>query len=267
MTAAPPPYDKRRIRRAFSRYTAADSPAHIPAQRLAERLGDMALSPQQIIDIGGDGAFIHARYPQARVAAVDGALPVLRGGATDSPNHWRLLGDAEQLPLADAVADLLWSNLCLEWTDARLFVGEAARVLKTDGLLALSTLGTGTLPEMRRVFDGEGRVHTFADMHDIGDLLMANGFAEPIVESDRITLTYADADAALRDMRNLGGGCALSQRPRGCMGRQRWRRAVADYAAQNADADGRVPATFELVYLTAWRRAAATAETPVHFHR
>jgi len=213
----------------------------VTGARLYERLHDMRLSPQWVADVGGDGVFISSRYPAARVAAVDFSMPVLRA-TTAAARRQPLLADAEQLPLADASVDLLWSNLCLEWTQRSLFFAEAARVLKPDGLFAFTSLGTDTLTEMRSVFAGENRVHEFGDMHDVGDALLHGGFAEPIMESEHLTLTYATADDALRDAHNMGAGCALAERAQGLMGRKRWLRAVANYAARFTAA-GRVTAT------------------------
>ena len=246
----------------------AVSPTRVTGERLYARLHDMRLSPQWVADIGGDGVFIASCYPRAQVVAVDFSMPVLRAAAPPPPPRLPLLADAEQLPLADASLDLLWSNLCLEWTQPQLFFAEAARVLKPNGVLAFTSLGTDTLTEVRTVFAGENRVHEFPDIHDLGDALLCGGFAEPIMESERLTLTYANADDALRDARNMGAGCALAARPRGLMGRKRWQRAVADYAAYFGGADGRVTATVEAVYATAWRRKSQPQrkETIVQFH-
>lgn len=263
--------DKRQIRRAFCKRHGGASPrggatqTHAAAERLWERVGDMAQTPALVADIGGDGAFVAARYPQARVVAADFAPPVLRGAPK---TVWKTAADAEALPFGAAVADLVWSNLCAEWTALPVFLSEAARILKNGGLLAMTTVGPDTLRELRALFAGEERVHRFADMHDVGDALLAGGFAEPIMESDLITLTYSTAAAAIADMRDMGGGCALATRPRGWLGRNRYRRACVEYANNFTNADGRIFATVELVTATAWRRESQpAAEAPLRFYR
>ena len=261
--------DKRQVRRNHARWCGvADSPAHIPAERLWGRLESMALAPRCAADVGGDGAFLSSCYPQARVTAVDFALPLLTARCGAGGRAAAVCADAEQLPLADGALQLLWSNLCVEWTDYRRFFGEAARVLEEGGLFAFTALGPDTLREMRQVFAGEARVHDFADMHDLGDALMAAGFAEPLLEAERLTFTYAAAADALSEARRLGAGNARAVRHP--LTRARWRQAQADYANAFADEAGRVHATYEVVYATAWRAAARTGagvgESPVRFY-
>lgn len=253
---------KRQVRRAFSRWPAASELYAEPARRLWARVGAMAQNPALAVDIGGDGVFLAACYPQARVLAVDMALPALAGG-----RQWRLCADAEQLPLADGRAQLLWSNLCVEWSECRVLFGEAARVLSRDGLLAFTTLGPDTLREARAVFGDEARIHEFTDMHDLGDQLLAAGFTEPVMECERLTLTYSGAAAALSEPRRCGGGNAGRQRR--AMTKTRWRQAIDDYQRRFSDASGRVYATYEVIYATAWRGtpAAAGGESPLRFWR
>ena len=254
--------DKRQVRKAAQRFLpVADNPTTIVADRLWQRLQDMNLSPGKVVDVGGDGAFIAARYPSAFTIAVDHALSVLQAASVCC----RLLADAEALPLHEETIDLVWSNLCVEWTEPTIFFTEMARVLKPGGLLAFTALGMGTLAELRQVFAGENRVHDFNDMHDIGDCLLSCGFAEPIVESDRLKLTYTRAHEALYEPHNLGAACARVDRPRTLMGKQRFQRALADYTARYADASGRVVATYDVMVATAWRKR--TAEHPITLHR
>lgn len=250
--------DKRQIRRAATRFAVADSPTGIPAERLAERVADLSLTPSLILDLGGDGTFIAQHYPAARVVAVDLAAARLAA----FPSAWRLVGDAEQLPLGDAVADVVWSNFCLEWTVAASFYRQAARVLKPGGLLALTTLGPDTLKEIRAAFAGEARVHSFPDMHDLGDELLRYGFIEPVLESERLTLAYTTATAAMIDARNTGGGCALADRARGLLGKARWQRALREIAA-TGDC---ISVTYEVIYATAWRGDNRLQEARIDFY-
>lgn len=257
---AVPQLCKRQVRRAFSRAAAAqsaaavaESPANIPARRLWERVQCMAQRPALAADIGGSGRFLRQCFPQARVLALDFALPVLCGGREGAA----ICADAEQLPLADASLDLLWSNLCVEWTDARAMFAEGARVLKEGALFAFTALGPDTLCEMRQVFNGENRVHNFADMHDLGDALLACGFSEPLMEAEKLTLTYSSARQALTDARQLGGGNAWQgRRP---LTRGGWRRAIEKYQENYRQDDGKVAATYEVIYATAWRGGLSAA--------
>ena len=261
--------DKRQARRAFSRAAAAggnNAVADIVGERLEERLTEIAPAPQVAIDVGGNGHTLATHFPAAKIIALDFALPVLR---TETAAHFYALADAEAMPLADSSADLLWSNLCWEWTVMETALAEAARVLSpTGGLLAFSVLGPDTWQEVRAAWakvelPPPQRVHTFTDMHNIGDMLSQAGFAEPVLSAEHLTLSYSSAAEALRDAHNAGAGCALSTRPRGLMGRHKWQLMLDTYQQMFADDQGRVPATFEVIYATAW--SAPPKESVVHF--
>jgi len=133
---------------------------------------------------------------------------------------------------------------------------EWQRVLKVGGLLMFSTLGPDTLRELRSAFAGSGaqqHVHGFIDMHDLGDMLVAAGFAAPVMDTETITLTYPGIDAMAADLRATGQTCALAERPRGLLGARRWEhvRATLEKFAR----EGRLPATIEVVYGHAWKPA------------
>jgi malonyl-CoA O-methyltransferase len=131
----------------------------------------------------------------------------------------------------------------------------------------LSTLGPDTLRELRAAA-GEGRVHRFADMHDIGDMLVAAGFSAPVMDVERLTMVYPGGDALLADLRASGQTSALAARPRGLAGR-RFRASLArQLAAQQGEAGLQV--TFEVVYGHAWKPAPARStdgRTIVRFAR
>ena len=241
--------DKKQVRRAFSRHGGGGDLTSEIADRLAARLEEIDMSPKWIVDVGGDGKTMRERFPRSNVAAADFALPRLRPQA----HVFRALADAECLPFADASTDVVWSNLCFDWTDIKKALAEAARVLRPrEGLLIFSMLGRDTLREARAVFSSD-RFHEFLDMHDIGDMLSHGGFSEPVLETEHITLTYADARAAMREIHDAGCGCALSSRARGLTGKNTWQKAMTEYAKQFSDNDGRVPATYEIIYAICWR--------------
>ena len=127
-------------------------------------------------------------------------------------------------------------------------------MLEVEGLLMFSTIGPDTLKELRSAFpptEGAPHVHGFVDMHDLGDMLVAAGFAAPVMDTETITLTYPTVDAMLADLRRSGQACALAGRSRGLLGRARW--AAARKALEGCIRDGRLPATIEVVYGHAWK--------------
>jgi malonyl-CoA O-methyltransferase len=249
--------------------------------RMAERLDYMKLTPQRMADIGcatGDGVRdLQTRYPKALALAVDLALPMLHGvRAHDrtSNSRWnRLLkrtpqllnADVRRLPLADNTLDLVWSNLMLHWLDDPLpALREIHRVLNTSGLVMFATLGPDSLLELREaaqkvgVTEGNPRgtggtpdntARRFPDMHDIGDMLVASGFADPVMDMEIITLTYRHPRQFLADQRHLGARDHL-------LGAQTFRAWRQIFKAWSRDADGRLPLRFEIVYGHAWKPAA-----------
>ena len=131
---------------------------------------------------------------------------------------------------------------------------EFRRVLKVGGLLSFTTFGPDTLREVRAAFAGvDGSTHTnrFIDMHDIGDMLVHAGFADPVMEMEYVTLTFETPHALLAELKAIGATNRTRGRPRGLMGRARWSRAMRRLEALAKD--GRIPATFEVVYGHAWK--------------
>jgi len=127
-------------------------------------------------------------------------------------------------------------------------------VLEPGGLLMFSTFGPDTLKELRRAYEGtDGRTHVnrFVDMHDIGDMLVQTRYADPVMDMEQLTLTYAEPQALLAELKAAGAANATRGRPRGLMGRARWQRMLA--ALERTRRDGRVPATFEIIYGHAWK--------------
>ena len=124
----------------------------------------------------------------------------------------RLAGDAANLPLKSQSTAVVWSNLLLHWLDDPLpALAEAHRVLEVGGLLMFSTLGPDSLKELRSAFaDGYAHTQRFIDMHDLGDMLVACGFADPVMDMEVLTLTYDDFDDMLGELRAAGSGCAAA---------------------------------------------------------
>ena len=268
-----PLLDKAAVRRYADRASTGYDAAAVLARELRDamlrRLDFVAFTPASILDLGcgtGEGAAaLAARWPEARVVAVDPSAAMLEalGRRAGAARIERLRADAESLPLPDAAFDLVFSNLMLPWCeDVDAVFAEVARVLAPRGLFTFTTLGPDTLIELRnawRAVDAAAHVHPFTDMHDLGDGLVRAGFSEPVLDVSRYTLTYPDADALMRDLRAIGAQNAVGSRIRGLTGRGRI--AAMTEAYEPFRADGVLPATWEAVFGQAWgaleRRAPA----------
>jgi len=269
--------EPRAARRFFERAAAttgtADALAREVESRMLERLPLMKIQPKNILDAGcglGKGlALLGERYAGAHLFGVDSALAALRAGRGQraAPLRWldRALGlvsgrgaqlacaDMARLPLAPRCMDMVWSNLALAWpADPPAVFREFHRVLNAGGLLMFASYGPDTLRELRAAFagvDAHPHTHRFVDMHDLGDMLVEAGFANPVMDMETLTLTYAGFDALARDLRSSGQANAAVGRRRGLLGRGAWQRVRERYPVR----DGRLPATFEIVYGHAWR--------------
>ena len=229
-------------------------------RRLLERLQLVALDPTCVVDLGsatGKGsAELAAVFPNARIVAVDRSLPMLertQARCVNLPRVAALLGDAERLPLADNSADLIFANLLLPWSLPEAVFGEVARVLREGGLLSFTTVGPDTLAEVRRAWAGIDdaiHVHGFIDMHDIGDLALRAGLAEPVMDVDTLRVTYRDLTSLASDLRACGAINVADGRRTTLTGRKRWS-AFRDtlHASRHA---GRFEVTVELVFGQAW---------------
>jgi malonyl-CoA O-methyltransferase len=238
---------RRRFERAASSYAGASRMEAEVGARMLERLDYVKLAPRRILDagsgLGREAKALARRYPKAELLALDFALPMLRRRFWDK--RILLCGDIVQLPLADGSIDLLWSNMALHWAaDPAAALREFERVLAPKGLLMFSTLGPDTLKELRAAA-GAARVHAFADMHDVGDMLVAAGFAAPVMDMEMIEVEYRQNKDLLTDLRASGQTSARADRARGLAGRRFEARLRAQLVPR---------ATFEVVYGHAWKR-------------
>lgn len=283
MTASHTEYavDQKLARQRFERSAARERPLALLeqeiARRMSERLDYIRIDPSRILDIGcgrgQDLAALGTRYPQAQRFGIDFASAFLKSARSKPGMLARLFArtradatllacaNASALPFASARFSLIWSNLMLNWlTDPFPALREMHRTLAIDGLLMFSTLGPDTLKELRVALgdqDGE-RVHRFIDMHDIGDALVKAGFADPVMDMEVITLTYADVDTLFADLRQSGWNNASTLRARGLSGKSHWN--AARKALQTAASDGRLPITFEIIQGHAWKAAPKKLE-------
>jgi malonyl-CoA O-methyltransferase len=261
------------VRRAFDAASgdygaAAGVPREIRA-RLLERLDLVRLAPAAALDLGaGDGEGARAlkdRYPGAQVLALDLSEKMLERAARRR-RFWRrferVLGDAQRLPLRSGSVDLVFSNLMLEWcADPDAVFGEVRRVLSPGGLFTFTTLGPDTLKELRerwRRLDAYPHVHRFIDMHDLGDALMRARFAEPVMDMERLTVTYASFEVLHRELRSLGSRNLAQGRRRGLAGRSY--RALVEEMRRELIQDGVLPVSIEVVYGHAWAGVPGKAE-------
>lgn len=266
--------DRSAVRCASSRAAATYADAAMLARevetRMLERLQYIKLTPARILDTGcgvGRGAKrLAERYPEAQVVALDFAYPMLQ--AAPGRDAWLrrvfkrtridyLCADFASVPLPAASVDLVWSNLALHCAgDPQPALKELRRVLKVGGLLMFSCYGPDTLKELKRAFgahDHAPHVHGFIDMHDLGDMLSGCGFAAPVMDMEVITLTYTDIDALFADLRATGQQNTLAERRRGLTGKGVFGALRFEY--EKLRRDGRLPASFEIVYGHAWKPA------------
>jgi malonyl-CoA O-methyltransferase len=257
--------DPARVRRSFDRAARSyDAAAVVQAEirsRLLERLDLVKLQPKVVLDLGaGTGHASKAlkhRYKSAEIVALDLAPAMLV--EADRQQSWfkrfhRVAADAHRLPIKDASTQLVVSNLMLEWChDPDAVFAEIRRVLQPGGLLTFATLGPDTLRELRdgwRKIDPNPHVHRFIDMHDLGDALVRAGLAEPVMDTERLTVTYPHLDALMTELvasgsTNLAHGRARGLTPKGHLTSLRG-------AVRAATEQGALPVSVEVVYGHAW---------------
>ncbi len=268
MIETPDIFDRRVLRRHRDRAAAAinqhDFLIREVAERLLERLEDIRRVFPVALDLGcHHGAvaeLLAGRGGVENLVQTDISPAMARLAA--APGRPAVVADEEALPFAEASVDLVTSVLSLHWVNdlpgALLQIG---RTLKPDGLFLGAMIAGESLMELRaalmqaeiEIEDGfSPRVSPLADVRDMGGLLQRAGFALPVVDVDSITVTYSSALALMRDLRGMGETGADRNRRRGMTRRATLLRAAALYEETHADQDGRIPATFEILYLTGW---------------
>jgi malonyl-CoA O-methyltransferase len=272
-----------RLRRARERAASSyDRSAVVPEEvgrRMMERL-DLVLVPDgPILDAGcATGAvtrMLARRLPHAPVVALDSAAGMIDVARAAAPvlarmvARWKgtsirwIVGEVDALPIRPGSCAMVWSNLALQWqTDPAAAFAQMHRALKPGGLLMFSTLGPDTLKELRSAYariDDRPRVRRFPDMHDLGDLLVHAGFADPVMDMETLTLTFADATTLLREIKEQGSIDAESGNTHGLGGRRVHAQLLDGLERERRE--GRIPATFEVVYGHAWKPDSGPAVT------
>ncbi len=260
------------VRRSFARaaetYDAAAVLQREVLARLTERLGSVGVEPGVVLDAGsGTGLSASAlsdQYRRSQVIALDIAEPM--AARSRRRRRWfrsldAVCADAAHLPIRSASVDLVFSNLMLQWVGPPDAVfREFVRVLKPGGRLLFTTFGPDTLKELRDAWatvDERVHVNRFMDMHDIGDALLRAGFRDPVMDAERMTVTYPDTMVLMRDLKAIGAHNVNAGRPRGLTGPRRLR--AMDTAYEQHRVDGGLPATWEVVYGYAVAPPAGTA--------
>jgi malonyl-CoA O-methyltransferase len=273
--------DVARLRASFDRASAGyEAAARLQARvsaELLERLEELRLRPRVVLDLGcGTGHVtrqLKHRYPRALVMALDIAPGMLRE-ARRHQQLWRrfarVCADARQLPLGDACVDLVFSSLMLQWCDPLdAALVEVRRVLEPAGFFAFSTLGPDTLRELREAWaqadghdEGYNHVNRFLDVRDVGDAATRSGLVEPVLDVDRLELTYPDTLALMHDLKTIGAHNVTAGRARALTGKARFARMQAAYERKRRD--GGLPATWEVIYGAAWGAAGRPAAVSLH---
>ncbi len=233
------------------------------ADELSDRLAAVLRRFECAVDLGTPTDALRrvlaASGKVATVVAAD-ALIGTRWGSRAAP--LAVAADEEALPFRDGSLDLVVSALALQFVnDLPGTLVQIRRALKPDGLLLAALAGGDTLTELRQSFAAaeaeiehgiSPRVAPFADVRDLGALLQRAGFALPVTDVDRLTVRYASPTALMHDLRRMGAANALTERSRRPLKRATLARMLERYAARFADGDGRIRATFDIVWLSGW---------------
>jgi len=230
------------------------------AEELAERLSVVLRTFERAVDLGTPTDAL--RRALLRTGKINTLIAADPAAVTDDKTFSRVAADEEALPFAAGSLDLVVSALALQFVnDLPGTLAQIRQALKPDGLLLAALLGGETLMELRQAFaaaesEVEGglspRVAPFADLRELGALLQRAGFALPVIDSDRVIVRYESAFALMHDLRRMGASNALVQRRRTPLRRATLMRMAEIYKQRFADADGRVRATFEIVWLSGW---------------
>lgn len=231
--------------------------------RVADRMADIQRSFPRLLDLGShDGILRDYLDPKLGVEWIVSLDPSERFAHAAAARGPAVAAEEEMLPFAPGSFDAVVSTLSLHWVnDLPGALVQARMALKPDGLFLGAMLGGETLHELRAaltaaeidVLGGAGpRVSPFAELQDAAGLMQRAGFALPVVDSDIITVTYENALLLMRELRGMGEGNAIADRRKTATPKAVFLRAAEIYAERHAGPDGRIPASFQILYLTGW---------------
>jgi SAM-dependent methyltransferase len=245
-----------RRRRAMALVPADFLLAHV-AEDFADRIASVLRRFEIAVDLGTPGAHLRRALQESEKVGTIIAVDALAGGG-----RCAIAADEEALPFRDGSLDLVVSALALQFVnDLPGTLVQIRRALKPDGLFLAALLGGDTLTELRQAFaqaetEVEGgvspRVAPFPDLRELGALLQRAGFALPVTDVERLTVRYGDVVSLIQDLRRMGATNALLERRRVPLKRRTLMRVAEIYADRFADPDGRLRATFEIVWLSGW---------------
>ena len=244
-------------------------------ERLIDRLDLLNITPGTIIDIGaGTGTAartLAGKYKRSKIVQLDLSRQMLIESrrhlfqsfwAKIFSKHRFICGDAESLPVADCSVGLAFSSLALQWcNDLDKCLAEARRVLLPNGLFLFATLGPDTLKQLRESWasvDNDVHINTFLDMHDIGDALVRAGMESVVMDVENMTMTYTDCKDLMGELKALGAHNVNVSRHKGLTGKAKLEKVIQAYEKHRSD--GKLPASYEIIYGHAWRPAHADAK-------
>lgn len=233
------------------------------ADEFAHRLSLVLRRFDLAVDLGTPAAAVRtALVRDGSVGTMIALDPIIDPGDDAATSTLRVAADEEAVPFADNTLDLVVSGLCLQAVnDLPGVLAQVRRALKPDGLFLAALLGGDTLAELRQSFavaesELEGgvspRVAPFPDLRDMGTLLQRAGFALPVTDVERLTVRYATPLGLLHDLRRMGAANPLAERRRVPLRRATLARTMEIYAERFADPDGKVRATFNIIWLAGW---------------
>jgi len=240
--------------------------------RLLERLDVIKLQPSVLLDLGsGTGHFsrlLEKRFHKSRIICLDIAQGMLQYAKQKTgwfSKQSLLCADQQHLPLKDASVDFIYSNMSLQWSnDIKQVFDEMYRVLKPGGLLLFTTLGPDTLKELRHSWqsvDNYTHVNQFLDMHDVGDALLRSQYADPVMDMEHFTLMYPHVFALMRELKALGAHHVQREHNPNLTGKKHLSQLASAYETFR-NKDGRLPATYEVIYGHAWKLQATLKQNP-----
>lgn len=231
--------------------------------RLFERLQYIKLSPRYVLDLGcGTGMVsrqLKQQYPNATIVGFDLAHAMLTEAKTKQTwrKKWALVqGDMMALPFADGLFDLVFANQSIHWSEEMPeLMRELNRVMRPEACLLFSTVGPDTLKELKQAWaavDSCVHVNHFLDMHDLGDILLAEQFLDPVVDMEMLTVHYPSLTKLLQALKMQGVRNIHPQRRLGLTGKKQWLRFESTIKA-NCTKEGKFPLSYEVIYGQAWK--------------
>lgn len=263
---------RRRFDHAAAGFHNADFVHAVTRDGLFRRLQPLLLKPETILDLGSAtgamGRLLRKRFKRAHIVSLDLSHAMLERGRRDRPWFSRssfVQGDAHQLPFTGASFDMVIANQVLPWApNPQPVFDEVSRVLRKGGVFAFATLGPDSLREIGRAWagiDAGEHVLRFPDMHDIGDGLVRSGLRDPVLDVDRLAVTYESADSLFADLTRAGARNVLADRSIGMVGKRKFQ-AMTD-ALTASEADGKIMLDLELVYGHCW--GSGPKNDPAHY--